>query len=121
GDGDQQQGRHEAGAGARAHASPAARAPTGSPAWCVIEVADTGPGMNEAVLQRLFTPFFSRRAGDQPGRRASEPATHRGTGLGMSVCKGLIERAGGYVQAWSSTTEPTGTTVRIVLPAARAE
>lgn len=114
-------GRHDAGAGASAHASPAARTPTGSPAWCVIEVADTGPGMDAAVLQRLFTPFFSRRAGDQPGRRAGEPDAHRGTGLGMSVCKGLIERAGGYVQAWSSTAEPTGTTIRIVLPAARAE
>jgi signal transduction histidine kinase len=113
-------GRHDAGAGASAHDSPAARTPTGSPAWCVIEVADTGPGMDAAVLQRLFTPFFSRRAGDQPGRRASEPDAHRGTGLGMSVCKGLIERAGGYVQAWSSTTEPTGTTIRIVLPASRS-
>lgn len=119
--GDLHPGRHDAGAGASAHAAPAARTPTGSPAWCVIEVADTGPGMDAAVLQRLFTPFFSRRAGDQPGRRASEPDAHRGTGLGMSVCKGLIERAGGYVQAWSSTAEPTGTTIRIVLPAARAE
>jgi hypothetical protein len=53
----------------------------------VLSVADTGPGIPPEVLPRLFEPFFSLKA------------TGKGTGLGLVICKDLIEKQGGTVVA----------------------
>jgi signal transduction histidine kinase len=53
----------------------------------VLSVADTGPGIPPDVLAHLFEPFFSLKA------------TGKGTGLGLVICKDLIEKQGGSITA----------------------
>lgn len=77
--------------------------------WLVLEIEDTGRGMSAEQLAKLFTAF-------KTGGRANEKKGYTGTGLGMTVCRRLVERAGGEMQAWS--TRGKGTCVRVVLPAA---
>jgi PAS domain S-box-containing protein len=69
-----------------------------------IVIVDTGAGMSEATLKRLFTPFFTTKN------------VGAGTGLGLSICRRIIASFGGTIQIESEAGR--GTTVRIVLPAA---
>jgi two-component system NtrC family sensor kinase len=72
-----------------------------------ITVTDTGPGIPPDILPRLFEPFVTKRAdGD----------SSKGTGLGLTVCRDLITRAGGTIHVDSSPG--MGTSFRIKLPAA---
>lgn len=74
----------------------------------VIDLADTGPGIPEDLLPRIFQPFVTRReAGADP---------NKGTGLGLTISRDLVQRAGGSLTVHA--TGPTGTTFRIDLPAA---
>lgn len=58
----------------------------------VLTVADTGVGLSETVMQRMWEPF---RQGDNHDRRG-------GLGLGLSVVRGLVELHGGSVSAMSA-------------------
>jgi len=74
----------------------------------LIRVADTGAGIRSDDLAHLFEPFFTtRRQGDSPDRR--------GLGLGLTVCRQLIEAAGGTIRVESRWGE--GATFHIELPA----
>ncbi len=55
-----------------------------------IAVSDTGIGFPEDAIDRLFVPF------DRLGRETTEV---EGTGLGLSLCKGLVEAMGGTIEA----------------------
>ncbi len=57
----------------------------------LITVSDTGPGIPEDLLPRVFEPFVTRRSDDG--------AQDAGTGLGLAVCRDLIERADGRITA----------------------
>ena len=68
---------------------------------CVgIEISDTGKGMSEASLEKIFNPFFTTKT--------------KGTGLGLSICKRLIEQHGGNIEVHSSVD--SGTSFVITLP-----
>jgi signal transduction histidine kinase len=68
---------------------------------CVI--ADTGPGMSEAVRRRIFEPFFTTKG-------------ERGTGLGLCVARTLITRHGGRVEV--DSRPGAGTIFTLRFPAA---
>ncbi len=72
----------------------------------VIEVADTGPGIPETHLSRIFDPFYTTKP------------VGKGTGLGLSICYGIISRMGGRIQVKSAVG--AGTTFTIHLPCAEA-
>jgi len=66
-----------------------------------IEVADSGPGVAPEDRARLFDPFFTTK---QPGA---------GTGLGLAVCRSLVEGWGGTIELVPSEQ---GATFRLTLP-----
>jgi two-component system, LuxR family, sensor kinase FixL len=68
---------------------------------CAIVVTDTGPGVPLAVRERLFTPFFTTKS--------------RGTGLGLSTVKRLVEAHNGSIQLDSPGTGGTRATIRLPL------
>jgi signal transduction histidine kinase/CheY-like chemotaxis protein len=81
------------------------------PAQAVLELSDTGQGMSEEQVGRLFSAF------EQLG--ASTARTHGGTGLGLYISRELARLMGGDLVASSSLG--TGSTFRITLPLRAAE
>lgn len=65
-----------------------------------VEVSDTGPGLPEEDLERLFDPFFSRKSD--------------GLGLGLSISRTLVESHGGKLSVQQNPD--TGLTFRFTLP-----
>ncbi len=76
-----------------------------------LSVTDTGPGMSEAVLQRLFGAFQQASA--------ETAATHGGTGLGLTISLNLARLMGGNITV--SSTVGVGTVFTVTAAAARAE
>lgn len=84
-----------------------------------IAVADTGPGVPPDVSEKMFDPFVTSRPRNQ--RKDPTQIVHGGSGLGLAVCKRLIERGGGKIglDPDSVVPRPTpghGATFRITLP-----
>jgi signal transduction histidine kinase len=72
-----------------------------------VEVADTGHGVTAEDRERIFEPFF--RGG------ATRSRTGEGTGLGLTICRAIVEAHGGEI--WLADS-PDGTRVRFSLPRA---
>jgi PAS domain S-box-containing protein len=72
------------------------------PARVTLRIRDTGTGMSEETLARAFEPFFGTRG------------VGKGRGLGLSVCLGIVNAAGGELTLESAAGQ--GTTVTVVLP-----
>jgi two-component system, NtrC family, sensor kinase len=68
----------------------------------VLIISDTGCGIPEADIKRVFEPFFSTKTGKG------------GTGLGLSITYGLVEQLGGTINVTSEVNR--GTTFTITLP-----
>ncbi|NOK09454.1 ATP-binding protein [Corallococcus exercitus] len=73
-------------------------------AWVLVEVSDTGMGMTPEVLQRAFEPFFTTRP------------VGEGSGLGLSICLGLVRSMHGELTATS--IPGLGSTFQVRLPIA---
>jgi len=69
-----------------------------------VVIADHGSGIPVAVRQRLFSPFFTTKQSV-------------GTGLGLWVTRGIVEKQGGTIRFRTSTEQPSGTVFRVFLPA----
>lgn len=71
--------------------------------YATFQFRDTGGGMPDDVFEHIYEPFFTTRA--------------EGVGLGLPVCKTIIEDHGGRIDVSSASGgETTGTTVTIALP-----
>ena len=70
----------------------------------VVSVADTGPGISEAQLAHVFSPFW----------QAHERERRRGLGLGLVITRGIVESHGGRI--WIESTVGRGTTVHFTIP-----
>ena len=70
-----------------------------------LSIIDTGCGIPEKNLKRIFDPFFTSKE------------VGKGTGLGLSVSHGIVSAHGGMIEVESKVGE--GTTFRIFLPLER--
>jgi len=71
-----------------------------SPQFVIVEITDSGVGMDEEAMNRIFEPYFSTKA--------------TGTGLGLTIAKRNVELNGGTIDVRSE--RGVGTTVTLTLP-----
>jgi signal transduction histidine kinase len=67
----------------------------------LVAVRDSGPGLALTALERVFDPFYTSKPG--------------GLGMGLSICRSIIEAHGGNV--WASDNTPSGAVFHFTLPA----
>jgi two-component system sensor histidine kinase KdpD len=77
----------------------------------ILEITDHGPGVPDALKERMFEPFERLDASRREAR-----TTGNGVGLGLAVVKGFLDTMGGSVAA--ADTPGGGLTIRVTLPAA---
>jgi signal transduction histidine kinase len=68
--------------------------------WVEVSAEDTGPGIPEADLPRIFEPFYTTRS--------------KGTGLGLAICRQILDTHGGTIRV--ATTGPQGTAIEVRIP-----
>lgn len=71
-------------------------------AHIVIEVEDTGTGIDPAIIDKVFDPFFTTKE------------IHQGTGLGLSTSHAIVKSHGGFIRVYSELNK--GTRFRVYLP-----
>lgn len=71
----------------------------------VVSVADTGPGVSPEIADRLFQPFVTTKGG-------------QGMGVGLSICRGIMDAHGGRI--WAEPNPGGGTVFRFTVPTAEA-
>jgi signal transduction histidine kinase/CheY-like chemotaxis protein len=72
------------------------------PASVLVSVEDTGTGLDPAVAQRVFDPFFTTKTD--------------GLGMGLSICRSIVESRGGRL--WAVPRAPYGTALHFTMPLA---
>ena len=83
-----------------------ARTLTDRPGWVEFSVQDTGIGMNEEQLERVFDAFVQAEP--------STSANYGGTGLGLAICRNFCDLMGGSINVKSETG--AGSTFTVLLP-----
>ena len=72
--------------------------------WIKITIQDNGIGFEQAFAEKIFSPF----------QRLHGRSEYKGTGIGLAVCRRIVERHNGYIDAQS--TPGVGTTFKILMP-----
>jgi PAS domain S-box-containing protein len=73
-------------------------------AGVLVAVRDSGPGIDPTLLERVFEAFYTTKS--------------RGVGMGLSICRSIIDAHGGRL--WAEANEPRGTIFQFTLPAVQA-
>jgi CheY-like chemotaxis protein len=73
--------------------------------WAELTVADSGTGMDQETLERIFQPYFTTKEAG------------KGTGLGLATAQAVVERGGGSISVTSAPGQ--GTVFTVLLPAAQ--
>ena len=79
-----------------------------------ISIVDTGPGIPAAFRSRIFDKFFRLEHHQTEARPAA-----RGAGIGLYMCRQIVELHGGDISC-SSSTDDRGTCITVRLPARSA-
>ena len=77
--------------------------------WIKVEISDTGEGMDEETINHLFEPYYQ---GDTSHSR-------QGLGLGLAICKRIVELCGGKISVHSK--KGVGSAVTVILPKNKKE
>jgi signal transduction histidine kinase len=65
-----------------------------------VEVQDSGPGLDSVSVERIFEAFYTTK--------------HTGLGMGLSICRSIIESHGGRI--WASSNDGPGATFQFTVP-----
>lgn len=79
---------------------------THDPRTVEFTVSDTGPGIDDEILQRIFEPFFTTKK--------------KGTGIGLAFCRRIVSAHGGTIGVSNRRNGP-GATFRVTLPVSTPE
>jgi signal transduction histidine kinase len=71
----------------------------------LVTVRDSGPGLDPADTERVFTAFYTTKP--------------KGMGMGLAICRSMVEAHGGRM--WASANEPRGAVFQFTLPRERDE
>jgi signal transduction histidine kinase len=71
----------------------------------VVTVRDSGPGIGQEQLDRVFAAFYTTKAS--------------GVGMGLSICRSMIAAHGGRL--WAEANKPKGAVFRFTLPAENSD
>jgi PAS domain S-box-containing protein len=74
-------------------------------AGLLVTVRDSGPGLNPADVEQVFTAFYTTKP--------------KGMGMGLAICRSMVEAHGGRM--WASANEPRGAVFQFTLPLQRDE
>ncbi len=83
------------------------------PSHIEIEIEDSGSGIVPSLLPRVFEPFVSGRVAADSQPDGARSGSRRGHGLGLAICRQLVERAGGSIAVRSTLGLGTCFTVRL--------
>ena len=72
----------------------------------ILEIEDNGPGIPDDCITKIFDPFFTTRQ------------KQKGSGLGLSIVHGIIQKSGGVISMY--TSDKTGTKFKIKFPALKS-
>ena len=70
------------------------------PSSVLVAVKDTGAGLDPAVAERMFQPFFTTKPD--------------GLGMGLAICRSIVETHGGRL--WAAPRGPHGADIRFTIP-----
>lgn len=85
----------------------------------MLTVADRGPGIPTTDLERVFDKFYRVLHGPHSTENPGYPGHPTGSGLGLAVCRGVVEAHGGRI--WAAQRDGGGLAVHVVLPMGEQE